>query len=143
MSRTKKDIIVTGRGIEEIRSFVQNWFAQNSIDVIDNNPNYIKGRWGVGLVTAPKYFQVSFVPSQGGIIAKTEGWITIYGLKDQDFSPSAIGAGIPRREGWGAMERLWKTLEAFSQMPSRSCPSCGKSLNDDVSFCPQCGKQLG
>lgn len=144
MSRTKKDILVSGRSVEEIRSFVQNWFAQNNVEVIEHNANYIKGRWGVGLLTAPKYFQVSFLPSQGGVIAQTEGWITLYGLKDQDFSSSALGAGIPRREGWHAIERLWSTLQAFSKMPLRFCPFCGKSLEtENLRFCPHCGKQLG
>ena len=130
MSRTKKDILVSGRDVEEVRGLVKNWFAQNNVNVIENTLNYIKGQWGSGLWTAPKYFQVSFLQSQEGIIAQTEGWITIYGFKDVDFSAGAVGAGIPRREGWHAMERLWRTLQAFSKMPSRFCPACGRSYND-------------
>lgn len=143
MGRTIKDITVQGRTTEEIRALVQNWFAQNQVDVIDNKPEYIKGRWGVGLATAPKYFQVSFLPAQGGIIAHTEGWITLYGMKDQDFSASALAGGIPRREGWHAMERLWSTLQAFSKAPSRFCPACGRGVAENVNFCPHCGKPLG
>jgi hypothetical protein len=141
MARTKKDILVLGRSAEEIRGVVQSWFAQNSIGVIDNKANYIKGRWGTGFLTAAKYFQVSFAPAQGGILAQTEGWITVYGVADSDFSPTALGAGIPRREGWKAMERLWSTLQAFS-LAAKYCPSCGKGLEDtNVKFCPYCGKQ--
>jgi len=117
MGRTTKDILVQGRNAEEIRAIVQNWFAENKVEVIENKPDLIKGRWGVGLATAPKYFQVSFLPAQGGITAHTEGWITLYGFKDQDFSPKALAGGIPRREGWHAMERLWNTLQAFSKAP--------------------------
>jgi hypothetical protein len=40
MSRTKKDIMVPGRTAEEIRVLVQNWFAGNDVEVIDNKPNY-------------------------------------------------------------------------------------------------------
>ena len=106
MSRTRKDILILGRSSEEVRGRVQNWFAQNDVSVIDNQSHYIKGRWGSGFLTAAKYFQVNFQQTQGGTMAQTEGWITVYGLTDQDFSPTALGAGIPRREGWGQMERL-------------------------------------
>jgi hypothetical protein len=140
MARTTKDILVLGRRPEEIRELVQSWFAQNKISIIDNQPTSIKGRWGTGFLTAPKYFQVTFQPTQGGIIAKTEGWITVYGLADSDFSPTALGAGIPRREGWTIMERLWGTLQAFSQAP-QYCSSCGKGFESvNVKFCPFCGK---
>jgi hypothetical protein len=144
MGRTRKDIIVAGRTAEEIRGLVQNWFAANHVDVIENMPGYIKGRWGVGLATAPKYFQVSFLPTQGGVVAQTEGWITVYGVSDQDFSASALAGGIPRREGWHAMERLWGTLQWFSKAPSRFCPACGRSIMAETAkFCPHCGKALG
>ena len=144
MSRTKKDIMVPGRTAEEIRVLVQNWFAGNDVEVIDNKPNYIKGRWGIGLATAPKYFQVSFLPTQGGVIAQTEGWIGVYGISEQSFSATALMGGIPRREGWQAMERLWSTLQAFSKTPSRFCPACGRSIMaENVNFCPHCGKPLG
>jgi hypothetical protein len=142
MARTKKDILVLGRSPEEIRGFVKNWFSLNKINVIDNQPNYIKGRWGVGMLTAPKYFQVSFIQSNGGTIAQTEGWITVYGVADSDFSPTALGAGIPRREGWNAMEKLWSSLQAFSQS-TKFCPSCGKPLESlNLKFCPFCGGQV-
>ncbi len=115
MGRTIKDITVIGRNAEEVKSFVQTWFAENKVNIIENKPDSVKGRWGVGLATAPKYFQVSFLATQGGTIAHTEGWITVYGVKDQDFSPSALAGGIPRREGWHHMEKLWSALQAFSK----------------------------
>jgi hypothetical protein len=141
MARTKKDILVLGRTADELRNLLMNWFAQNNVKVIENKENYIKGRWGTGFLTAPKYFQVTFTSVQGGITAQTEGWITVYGMADSGFSPSALGAGIPRREGWSAMERLWNALQAFSQS-ARSCFYCGKGIeNENVKFCPYCGKQ--
>ena len=85
MDRTRKDILILGRTKEEVKSTVTDWFAKNSVSVTESSPNHIKGRWGVGFLTAPKYFQVSFQPSEDGILAKTEGWITIYGLKDHIF----------------------------------------------------------
>lgn len=142
MARTRKDITILGRSAEDVRGFVQNWFAQNKVSVIDNQAHYIKGRWGTGLLTAPKYFQVNFQPTQGGTIAQTEGWISIYGVSEQDFSPTAIGGGIPRREAWSQMERLWNALQAFSQA-AKFCPFCGKGLEStEAKFCTSCGKQL-
>ncbi len=115
MSRTKKDILILGRNPDEVRTFVKNWFAQNKIGVIDDQPSFIKGRWGTGFLTAPKYFQVTFESAQDGVMAKTEGWITVYGVADSEFSPTAVGGRLPRREGWRAMEGLWKALQEFSQ----------------------------
>jgi hypothetical protein len=112
MSRTKKDITIKGRTIEETRAVVQKWFSENKISTTESTSNSIKGRWGTGFLTAPKYFQVTFVPTEGGVIAQTEGWMTWYWLKEQEFSASALGGGIPRREGWHAMERLWSTLQS-------------------------------
>jgi hypothetical protein len=111
MSRTKKDITVAGRTTEEVRIAVQKWFGENGVKVTENSPGCIKGRWGIGLATAPKYFQVSFTQTEEGVIAQTEGWITAFGLKDQEFSSSAVMGGIPKREGWRAMERLWSMLQ--------------------------------
>ena len=73
MARTTKDILVLGRTVEEVRGLIQSWFNQNKISMIENQPNYIKGRWGTGFLTAPKYFQITFTASEGGILAKTEG----------------------------------------------------------------------
>lgn len=67
-------------------------------------------------MTAAKYFQVSFVPMEGGVIAQTEGWVSAFMVSEQDFNPSSVFAGgIPRKEGWKAMERLWGTLESLSK----------------------------
>ncbi len=118
MSRTKKDISVIGRTPEEVKKAVQNWFSENKIKAIESNANSMKGRWGTGFVTAAKYFQVSFIPIEGGVLAQTEGWVSIYGINEQDFDPSTmLAGGIPRKEGWKTMERLWSTLESLSVKP--------------------------
>lgn len=118
MSRTKKEITVTGRTTEEIRTAVKNWFNENKIKAIESTANSIKGKWGTGFLTAPKYYQVSFIPIEGGVLAQTEGWVTIYGINEQDFAPSTmLAGGVPRKEGWKTMERLWSTLESLSRKP--------------------------
>ncbi|HUK84463.1 MAG TPA: hypothetical protein VLU95_01235 [Candidatus Acidoferrum sp.] len=124
MSRTTKDIIVAGRGIEEVKTAVLKWFGENKVKVMVNTPDFVFGRWGTGLLNAPKFFEVTLVPTEDGVIAKTEGWITgvtalpaatIY-LPEQDFNASSFFyGGIPRREGMKAIERLWNTLESLSQ----------------------------
>jgi len=116
MSRTKKDKTVKGKNTEEVRAAVQNWFNENKIKTIQTNANSIKGRWGIGFLTAAKYFQVTFAPTEGGVTAQTEGWISVYWVAEQDFKQSAMSAaGIPRSEGWKAMERLWSMLENLSK----------------------------
>jgi hypothetical protein len=79
---------------------------------------------GRGFLTAPKFFEVTFVPTAGGVIAKTEGWIAnippsflpdarAY-LPETEFSESArVLGGIPRKEGMKAIKRLWETLESL------------------------------
>lgn len=115
ISKTKKDITVTGRTAEEVRTAVQKWFSENGVKVMKNTPEYIKGRWGSGFLTAGKYFQVSFKQTEGGIIAQTEGWIAAFGLRDQEFSSHALMGGIPKRQGWRAMERLWNMLKDLAK----------------------------
>lgn len=116
MSRTRKDIVVVGRGILEVKDAVQKWFDDNKVEVIDSNASFMKGRWGTGFLTAPKYFMITFVPMEGAIMIQTEGWVTVYGLMEVEFSSSAtVAGGIPRREGMKALARLWSALETLSK----------------------------
>ena len=118
LSKTKKDIAVNGLPPEEVRSAVQKWFNENKVATMESNQSYLKGRWGSGLVTAAKYFQITLVPVEGGTLAKTEGWVSAFGLGEEDFNASSIAfGGLPRKEGWKAMERLWGTLESLSKAP--------------------------
>jgi hypothetical protein len=123
LSRTTKDITIAGRGIEEVKTVVLNWFGENKVKVMVNNPDFVFGRWGRDILTASKFFEVTLVPIEGGVIAKTEGWITytprllpLSYVPETDFSESAFSyGGIPRKEGMKAIERLWRTLESLSQ----------------------------
>ena len=124
MSRTTKDITIAGRGIEEVKNAVLKWFGENKVKVMVNNPDFVFGRWGRGILTASKFFEVTLVPLEGGVIAKTEGWVTgvtalpsaIVYLPKQEFNESAFSfGGIPRKEGMKAIQRLCNTLESLSQ----------------------------
>ena len=124
ISRTTKDILILGRGIEEVRTAVLKWFGENKVMV--DMPDLVFGRWGTGFLTAPKYFEINLMPTEGGVIAKTENWVTgvtalpyarIY-LPEQEFSESAFSyGGIPRKEGMKAIKRLWNALKALSEKP--------------------------
>lgn len=115
VARTRKDIIITGRTLEEAKTAVEKWFDDNSFDIIENTPSLIKARWGIGLATAAKYFEVSFVQAEGGLLAQTSGWISAMGVKEQEFSSSAMFGGIPRREGWKKIEELWALLQGLNR----------------------------
>jgi hypothetical protein len=126
MGRTTKDITIVGHGIEEVKTAVLKWFGENKVKVMVNTPDFLFGRWGSGFLTGSKYFEVTLVPTEGAVIAKTEGWITgftglpgiIAYLPEQDFEASSFfHGGIPRREGKKAIQRLWSTLETLSQKP--------------------------
>jgi hypothetical protein len=122
MSRTSKDIFIRNITIDEAKTVVLKWFAKNKVRIMVNTPDFVFGRWGRGILTASKFFEVTLVPIEGGVVAKTEGWITgvtalpgatIY-LPEQDFSESAFSyGGIPRKQGMKAIKRLWSALEVL------------------------------
>jgi hypothetical protein len=124
MTRTTKDVFINGVTIERAKTAVMNWFVENNVKVLIDNPDYLYGRMGNGILTAPKFFEVNLVPAIGGVIAKTEGWIAnippsflpdarAY-LPETEFSESArVLGGIPRKQGMRAIKRLWQALEAL------------------------------
>jgi hypothetical protein len=126
MTRTAKDLFIKGIGIDEAKAAVLKWAAQNKVKVLINTTDYVYGRWGRGILSASKFFEVSLVPAEGGVTAKTEGWIAYIPpsfflfdartyVPETEFSESGLTyGGIPRKEGMKAIKRLWATLEALS-----------------------------
>jgi hypothetical protein len=124
MTRTTKDIFINGVSIVQAKTAVMNWFIENNVKFLIDNPDYLYGRMGHGVLTAPKFFEVTLVPMAGGVIAKTEGWITnippsflpdarAY-VPETEFSETArVLGGIPRKQGMQAIKKLWKTLETL------------------------------
>ena len=80
LSKTKRDIVVNGLAPEDVRCAVKKWVNENKVATMQSNQSIIKGRWGFGFLTAAKYFQVTFVPVEGGTLLKTEGWVSALGL---------------------------------------------------------------
>jgi hypothetical protein len=124
MSRTTRYIFIKCVTIEQAKTVVLKWFAENKVKVGVNTSDYVFGRWGRGILTASKFFEVTLESAEGGVVAKTEGWITgvtaspfakVY-LPEQEFSDSAFSfGGIPRKEGMKAIKRLWNALEVLSK----------------------------
>ena len=136
-----EDLFVSGRSTQEIKVEVLSWFNQNKVEVLETHEDFVKGRWGIGLATASKYFEISFKPIRSGVAVHAEGWVSSFGINEHSFSPSALMGWIPRREGWHAMEKLLTTIKAMSTI-TKICPQCGRAVNEDVPFCQYCGKQL-
>lgn len=117
--RTIKDIFVLSRSDEEVKEQIRNWISEEGITVEAEGEYFFRCRLGVpsGLgLTAPKYFEVSFKTGQDGVSVHTEGWVSIYDIRQVSFSPTArVMAGIPRKKGWKVMSHLWEKLEVMSK----------------------------
>lgn len=137
MVRTVEDVLVFGRTIQEIKAEVFRWMDEWGIKKEEERDDFVRGRMGIpgGLgLTAPKYFEISYRPSESGILVHTEGWIGIYGVSESSFSKDALLGGIPRRKGWKTIEQLWNRLKLMSNPTSPvvkqiiTCPKCGGPL---------------
>ncbi len=143
MSRTIQEMPVYGRSYQDIRNEILRWMNDNKVKLVEERQDFMKGRIGVpgGLgLTAPKYFEIYFKPIQGGMIVHTEGFIGVYGVSEQDFAPKAVVGGIPRRQGWRAIEDLGGRLRSMSTgMPQAQVPAPAQPVQYP---CPKCGQSL-
>lgn len=118
-NRTTADIFVSGRSLSEVTAKIQEWIKHEGITVEAQHENYLRGRLGIpsGLgLTAPKYFEVLCSAKDGGVNVHTEGWISVYDLREMSFTGDLLAMGnIPRRRGQKAIENLWSMLKEFSR----------------------------
>jgi hypothetical protein len=123
-SETAKDIFIAGVQIGEVKAIVLQWFKENHVKILVDNPDYVYGRWGRGILSGYKYFEVTLEAAIGGIKAKTAGYVMYIPpsfLSDPrgyvppiEFSDSSFTyGGVPRKQGMDAIKRLWKTLESL------------------------------
>lgn len=116
--RTIQDIFVSGRCLQEVNEEVQRWINEEGITIEMAREGFIRGRIGAqsGLgFSLPKYFEVSFKPDPNGVIVHTEGWISVFDIRERRFSKTALAyAGVPRKKGWTVIERLWQRLKVLS-----------------------------
>jgi len=128
MSRTTKDILIKGVGLDKAKEAVVQWFQENKIKILVNTPDCVYGQLGIGVLSAPKYFEINLEQAEDGVWAKTEGWVAYVPpsflsnpkayIPETEFSESArTYGGIPRKQGMKAIKRLWITLEALSRNP--------------------------
>ena len=115
-ARTIQDIFVSGRHLQEVHEEIQRWVNEEGITIEAEREGFIRGRLGTpsGLVTTPKYFEVSYKPdhNQNGVIVHTEGWISIFGVSERSFSKTMLAyGGAPRKKGWKVIEHLWQRLK--------------------------------
>jgi len=117
--RTTADIIVSGRSLKEVTAKIQEWINLEGITIEAQREGYLRGRLGIpsGLgLTAPKYFEVLCTPKDGGVNVHTEGWISVYDIREESFSSNIwVMANIPRRKGQKVIEHLWRMLKEFSE----------------------------
>jgi hypothetical protein len=115
MGRSVEELIVSGRTIQEVRTEINSWMEAQKLKPIDSREDHIKAKWGSGLATAAKYFEVFLKPAPNGVTVRVEGWISSFGMGEQSFSKDALAGAIPRREGWRVMEYLLNRLKALSK----------------------------
>jgi hypothetical protein len=117
MGRTVKEILVSGRSMQEVRDEIHRWMLAHGIKPLEDREDFLKGRLGIqgnlGL-TAPKYFEIFLKPKENGVMVRTEGWVGVWGAEGS-FSKDALAGAIPRRKGWQVMEHLWGVLMVMSR----------------------------
>ncbi len=116
--RTVQDIFVSGRHLQEVHEEIQRWANEEGLTVEVERDGFLRGHLGTpsGLITTPKYFEVTYKPDQSGVLVHTEGWIGIFGVSERSFSKTAFAfSGPARKSGWKIMSRLWQRLKALSK----------------------------
>lgn len=117
-TRTIKDILVFNKSLQEVRDEVMNWIKDEKIIIELDHEDFIRGRLGTpsGLgLTAPKYFEITIKPDPAGALVHTEGWESVFDVRERCFSKLAFFGLIPRRKGWIVINKLWNQLEKISK----------------------------
>lgn len=110
--------------MEAVKAVVAEWVRQNHIKRLIDNPTYLYGRQGRGILTAPKYYEITLEVTPDWVTVQTEGWVTslppsfwpdvrIY-VPEIEFTETALTySGIPRKQGMQTIEKLWTILIAL------------------------------
>jgi hypothetical protein len=115
--RTIKEIFISGKTSEDVTKVIMQWVQDEKITVELDHGDFIRGRLGnpsgLGL-TAPKYFEITIKTDPKGILVHTEGWVSLFDLRELSFVQRGVFTGaVPRRQGWTLMEKLWNRLSAI------------------------------
>jgi len=118
-SRTIADVFVSGHTPSEVLAKIHEWIQLEGITIEAQHENYLRGRLGIpgGLgLTAPKYFEILCIPKDGGVNVHTEGWISVFDVREMSFSSNPWEKGsIPRRKAQQVIEHLWCMLKELTE----------------------------
>lgn len=173
MGRTVRDLAVNGRTEADVWNGIAEWMKAQGAWVSAGpftgpHGTSVTIQMGAGISQAARYVEISWRAYQGGVSVHTEGYAKGLG-QEMDFNPSALGGGLPRREGWRAINDLWNRLMWLSSQaappgppaapvpapapaatapPAASgdqvfCTSCGTAHASTAKFCGKCGTRLG
>ena len=115
--RAIKEIFVSGKTSEEVTQEVMQWVQDEKITIELDHGDFILGRLGnpsgLGL-TAPRYFEITIKSEPNGVLVHTEGWVSLFDLRELSFVQRGVFTGaVPRKQGWAIMEKLWNRLSAL------------------------------
>jgi len=114
MGRDTFNIIVQGRRAHEVRAEVLDWMASKRIRVMEDQGHYILFKKGRGLLIAPIYFEIRFEEHLLGVRVHAEGWVSLYGIRELDFSTGFLAA-VPKEIGGKLMWELSCAVRAMSR----------------------------
>jgi hypothetical protein len=115
--RSIEVVFVGGRNLQEVKTELHMWIADEGITTEIERDDFVRGRLGIpsGLgLTAPKYFEISLQPDADGVLVRIEGWISLFDVSERSFTNSVLAQGnIPRRKGYKVMQNLLTRLKAM------------------------------
>jgi DNA-binding transcriptional ArsR family regulator len=118
-TRSIESVFVAGRNLQEVKTELHKWIADEGITTEMERDDFVRGRLGIpsGLgLTAPKYFEISLKLQEDGVMVHVEGWISVFDVSERSFTNAILSQGnIPRRKGYKMMQNLLAKLKAFSK----------------------------
>ena len=115
MGRDTFDIIVQGRRAHEVRAEILDWMRSKRIRVMEDQGHYIlfkKG--GFWLAPAPIFFEIRFEEHLRGVKVHAEGWVSLYGICELDFS-TGLFALVLKEIGGKLMWELSRVVMGMSR----------------------------
>ena len=115
MGRDTFDIIVRGRRAQEVKAEILDWIRSRRIRVLEDQGYYIlckKG--GFWLAPTPIFFEIRFEEHLRGVKVHAEGWVSLYGIRELDFSTAFLGA-VLREIGGKLMWELSVMVRGMSR----------------------------
>lgn len=113
MGRDTFDIIVRGRRAQEVKAEVLDWMRSRRIRVMEDQGHYILFKKG-GFWVVPIFFEIRFEEHLRGVKVHAEGWVSLYGIRELDFSTAFLG-GVLREIGGKVMWELSVMVRGMSR----------------------------